>query len=141
MVLYIPPLSPIMKAVEDKAYLPNSESMRIPLAYLAELFSAGDTKVITKTLQKILDMRTVMRQKEINSAPPKKFPNIKKYTNFWELPSTMSESNFLRIFKAKLMNNCANFKALPAMLARKAVADGRISSYAENCGVSFGLSR
>ena len=86
MVWYIPPLSPIMKAVEDKVYLPNSESMRIPLAYLAELFSAGDTKVITKTLQRLLDMRTVMRQKEINSAPPKNLEyDISEYEKMYKL--------------------------------------------------------
>ncbi len=90
MVWYIPPLSPIMKAVEDKVYLPNSESMRIPIAYLAELFSAGDTKVITKTLQRLLDMRTVMRQKEINSVPPKNFAEYEfvfddsRQNGFWQ---------------------------------------------------------
>ena len=54
MVRYIPPLSPIMKAVEDKVYLPKSDAMRIPLKYLAELFAAGNIEVITKTLQRLL---------------------------------------------------------------------------------------
>lgn len=71
MVWYIPPLSPIIKATEDKVYLPDSESMRIPLEYLAKIFSAGDVGVIKKTLQRLLDMRNVMRQKEIDAAPPK----------------------------------------------------------------------
>lgn len=44
--------------------------MRIPLKYLAEMFTAGDTEIIQRTLQKLLDMRTVMRQKEIGEAPP-----------------------------------------------------------------------
>ena len=70
MVWYIPPLSPIAKTFEDKVYLPKSEAMRIPLAYLAELFTAGNTDIIMQTLQRLLDMRTVMRRKEVGEAPP-----------------------------------------------------------------------
>lgn len=74
MVWYIPPLSPILKRVEDKVYLPDAQSMRIPAAYLAELFTAGDTDLIFATLQKLLDMRNVMRQKEIGEQPPQNLP-------------------------------------------------------------------
>lgn len=86
MVWYIPPLSPIMKKVEDRVYLPNFDAMRIPLSYLASLFSAGDTKVIAKTLQRLLDMRTVMRQKEINAAPLKNLEfEILEYEKMYRL--------------------------------------------------------
>ena len=44
--------------------------MRIPLAYLAELFTAGNTDIIMRTLQRLLDMRTVMRRKEVGEALP-----------------------------------------------------------------------
>ncbi len=72
MVWYIPPLSPIVKVSEDRVYLPNSDAMRIPLEYLATIFSAGDVEVIKKTLQRLLDMRTVMREKEIGESIPQK---------------------------------------------------------------------
>ena len=38
--------------------------MRIPLAYLAELFGAGNQGIVTNVLQRLLDMRLVMRAKE-----------------------------------------------------------------------------
>ena len=70
MVWYIPPLSPIAKNFEDRVYLPKSEAMRIPVEYLAALFTAGNTRIIVETLQRLLDMRAVMRQKEIGETIP-----------------------------------------------------------------------
>ena len=70
MVWYIPPLSPIAKNFEERVYLPKSEEMRIPIEYLAQLFTAGNTRIIVETLQRLLDMRAVMRQKEIGESPP-----------------------------------------------------------------------
>lgn len=70
MVWYIPPLSPIAKNFEDRVYLPKSEAMRIPVEYLAQLFTAGNTRIIVETLQRLLDMRAVMRQKEIGESSP-----------------------------------------------------------------------
>ena len=70
MVWYVPPLSPIAKKFEDKVYLPQSEAMRIPVEYLAQLFTAGNTEIILQTLQRLLDMRRVMRCKEIGEPFP-----------------------------------------------------------------------
>ena len=64
MVWYVPPLSPIARRVEADVYLPDVEEMRIPLAYLAELFGAGNQGIVTNVLQRLLDMRLVMRAKE-----------------------------------------------------------------------------
>ena len=70
MVWYVPPLSPITRRAEANVYLPDVEEMRIPIAYLAELFAAGNAGVITATLQRLLDMRTVMRAKETGDKLP-----------------------------------------------------------------------
>lgn len=64
MVWYVPPLSPITRRVEADVYLPSIEEMRIPLAYLAELFAAGNTAIVSKILQRLLDMRCFMRSRE-----------------------------------------------------------------------------
>lgn len=42
----------------------------MPVEYLAQLFTVGNTRIIIETLQRLLDMRAVMRQKEIGEAPP-----------------------------------------------------------------------
>ena len=63
MVWYVPPLSPITRRMEANCYLPEADEMRIPIAYLAEILAAGNTSVMTRTLQRLLDMRAVMRAK------------------------------------------------------------------------------
>lgn len=68
MVWYIPPLSPVLRLAlgaegETKAedIFPAIDSLRIPMQYLANLLSAGDTEVIRKALKKIAAMRQHMR--------------------------------------------------------------------------------
>ncbi|MCV0022113.1 nitrate reductase subunit beta, partial [Mobiluncus curtisii] len=61
MVWYIPPLSPVVDAVtaagadgEDaKVLLTSIATMRIPLEYLAGLFTAGDTVPVEKSLRRL----------------------------------------------------------------------------------------
>jgi nitrate reductase beta subunit len=69
MVWYIPPLSPVVDAVshdghdgEDLGNLFGAlEALRIPIQYLAELFTAGDTKVVAGVLKRLAAMRSYMR--------------------------------------------------------------------------------
>ncbi len=71
MVWYIPPLSPIMNAVEGKGstavdadIFPAIDNMRIPVQYLANLLTAGDTEHIRVTLKKMAAMRLHMRARQ-----------------------------------------------------------------------------
>ncbi|BBY56852.1 nitrate reductase subunit beta [Mycobacterium koreense] len=69
MVWYVPPLSPVVDAVsrdghdgEDLGNLFGAlDALRIPMEYLAELFSAGDTAVIENVLRRLAAMRSYMR--------------------------------------------------------------------------------
>ncbi|BBY05212.1 nitrate reductase subunit beta [Mycobacterium noviomagense] len=69
MVWYIPPLSPVVDAVsreghdgEDLGNLFGAlEALRIPMQYLAELFTAGDTSVVEQVLRRLSAMRSYMR--------------------------------------------------------------------------------
>ena len=69
MVWYIPPLSPVVDAVtasgndgEDHRILYTAlATMRIPLQYLAELFTAGDTRPVERSLRRLAAMRSYMR--------------------------------------------------------------------------------
>lgn len=68
MVWYIPPLSPIMNTIEGKEsgvatddIFPAIDHMRIPIEYLANLLTAGDTDLIRKVLKKMAVMRSYMR--------------------------------------------------------------------------------
>lgn len=69
MVWYVPPLSPVVDAVtasgadgEDHRMLFTTlANMRIPLEYLAELLTAGDTAPVELSLRRLAAMRAHMR--------------------------------------------------------------------------------
>jgi len=70
MVWYIPPLSPIQAAAESgrmgrNGILPDTQSLRIPVQYLANLLTAGDQPPIIKALDRMLAMRAYMRSKSV----------------------------------------------------------------------------
>jgi nitrate reductase / nitrite oxidoreductase, beta subunit len=69
MVWYIPPLSPIVDLLRDQGHDAESSgvlfgairALRIPLEYLAELFTAGDVGEIERVLTVLAAMRAHMR--------------------------------------------------------------------------------
>ncbi|CAL8979558.1 Respiratory nitrate reductase 2 beta chain [Cellulomonas sp. T2.31MG-18] len=69
MVWYIPPLSPVVDVVRDTGedaeergnLFAAIEALRIPVEYLAGLFTAGDTAPVTAVLRKLAAMRSYMR--------------------------------------------------------------------------------
>jgi nitrate reductase beta subunit len=76
MVWYVPPLSPIMNLFEGKGSSAQADDifgaidqMRIPVQYLANLLSAGDTSVIRNALKKMATMRSHMRAVTLNKEP------------------------------------------------------------------------
>ena len=71
MVWYVPPLSPITSAanagqVEADGEIPDVKSLRIPLKYLANLLTAGDTAPVARALERMLAMRTYQRAKHVD---------------------------------------------------------------------------
>jgi nitrate reductase beta subunit len=72
MVWYVPPLSPVITLLEGDGYeanpddvFPAIDMMRIPLEYLANLLSAGDTAVVRDVLRRLAAMRAYMRKREV----------------------------------------------------------------------------
>ncbi|HTK68100.1 MAG TPA: nitrate reductase subunit beta [Pseudonocardia sp.] len=69
MVWYVPPLSPVVDRLvetghdgEDVGNLFGAiDALRIPVEYLAELFTAGDPEPVRAVLQKLAAMRSYMR--------------------------------------------------------------------------------
>jgi nitrate reductase beta subunit len=76
MVWYVPPLSPVVDALRDTGHDAEDEgnlfgaieTLRIPIAYLAELFTAGDTAVVDAVLRRLAAMRAYMR--DVNLGRP-----------------------------------------------------------------------
>ena len=70
MVWYIPPLSPVVDALSETGHdgedadnlFAAIDTLRIPVEYLAELFTAGDTEPVTDVLRRLAAMRSHMRR-------------------------------------------------------------------------------
>ena len=70
MVWYVPPLSPIQAAAEAGKIsahngMPDVESLRIPVRYLANMLTAGKEAPIVSALKRMLAMRAYMRAKSV----------------------------------------------------------------------------
>ncbi len=70
MVWYVPPLSPIQNAASEghigsDGVIPDVESLRIPVQYLANLLTAGDTAPVLLALKRLLAMRAYKRAEHV----------------------------------------------------------------------------
>jgi nitrate reductase beta subunit len=71
MVWYVPPLSPVQGAAEAghvgfKDELPDVDSLRIPVRYLANMLTAGDTEPVTLALKRMFAMRIYQRGRHVD---------------------------------------------------------------------------
>jgi nitrate reductase beta subunit len=74
MVWYVPPLSPITAAanagqVGTNGEIPDVNQLRIPVKYLANLLTAGDTAPVVRALERMLAMRAYNRAKHVDGQP------------------------------------------------------------------------
>jgi nitrate reductase beta subunit len=70
MVWYVPPLSPISAAanvgqVGSKGAIPDVGALRIPVKYLANMLTAGDTAPVVRALERMLAMRAYQRARHV----------------------------------------------------------------------------
>jgi nitrate reductase beta subunit len=71
MVWYVPPLSPISASanaghVGTNGQIPDVNQLRIPVKYLANLLTAGDTAPVVRALERMLAMRAYQRAKHVD---------------------------------------------------------------------------
>lgn len=70
MVWYVPPLSPLLPTADKTASTAGLlNAMRIPVAYLANLLTAGDEAPIRLALQRLLALRSYMRSVRVDRQP------------------------------------------------------------------------
>jgi nitrate reductase / nitrite oxidoreductase, beta subunit len=74
MVWYVPPLSPVMGMIEGEGseadpddVFPAIDDLRIPIAYLANLLSAGDEAPVRLALKRLAAMRAIMRERNLGA--------------------------------------------------------------------------
>ena len=68
MVWYIPPLSPIAEHVEPTEQMDAIDRLRIPVAYLANLLTAGDETQIRRVLKRLIALRRYMRSIRVENS-------------------------------------------------------------------------
>ncbi len=71
MLFYVPPLLPVTATVTDgrcelaKDFFSSLDNARLPLRYLAHLFTAGDVPMLTKVYRKLLALRLFKRAQSV----------------------------------------------------------------------------
>jgi len=82
MVWYIPPLSPVVDALRESGHDAEDadnlfgavEALRIPVEYLAELFTAGDIAIVDGVLRRLAAMRSYQRDLNLGRPPRPEIP-------------------------------------------------------------------
>jgi len=70
MVWYIPPLSPLLNASKSNEKSEQLlDTMRIPVKYLANLFTAGDEAPVRTALGQLMALRKFMRSVRVDQSP------------------------------------------------------------------------
>ncbi|WP_025618186.1 nitrate reductase subunit beta [Salinispora cortesiana] len=82
MVWYIPPLSPVVDVLRDTGHDGEAagnlfgaiDALRIPVDYLAELFTAGDPAPVRAALGRLAAMRAYQRRSNLGETPDDAIP-------------------------------------------------------------------
>ncbi|HKS47743.1 MAG TPA: nitrate reductase subunit beta, partial [Amycolatopsis sp.] len=82
MVWYIPPLSPVVDVVRDTGHdgedhgnlFAAIDALRIPVDYLAQLFTAGDPAPVEGVLRRLAAMRSYLRDINLGREPREEIP-------------------------------------------------------------------
>ena len=77
MLFYVPPLLPVMGKTGDQAwdrasndFFSGLDAARLPVAYLASLFGAGNTDVVRAALKKLMAVRWAKRAQSVGDIAP-----------------------------------------------------------------------
>lgn len=76
MLFYVPPLLPVLATVPNGAYelasdfFTSVESVRLPIRYLASLFTAGDEEKIVAVYRKLIAARMTLRAESVGDISP-----------------------------------------------------------------------
>jgi nitrate reductase beta subunit len=88
MLFYVPPLLPVMgRATGGKyqhagdSFFSSLQEARLPIKYLASLFSAGNTGVIEAAMKKLMAVRYYKRSREVNDLDPALVSRILREAN------------------------------------------------------------
>ena len=131
MVWYVPSLSPIQQAADAghiglDGVIPDVDSLRIPLKYLANLFTAGDEAPVKLALKRLLAMRAYKRAETVDGK-----------SDLQVLEDVgLSESQAKEMYRYLAIANYEDRYVIPSAHREEAMSD----AFAERggCGFTFG---
>ncbi len=137
MLFYVPPLLPVMGRMNDGIYGHDLEELfgkigeaRLPLKFLAALFSAGNVDLVEEVMRKLLAVRYAMRAKELDDVSPERVAQVLREAN---LTARQAEEIY------RLTTLCdANARFVMPPIQREEAMD-ETSCMAEACKGSCGL--
>ncbi len=131
MVWYVPSLSPIQQAADaghigSDGVIPDVDSLRIPLKYLANLLTAGDEEPVKLALKRLLAMRAYKRAETVDGVAD---------TSVLE-DVGLSEAQVKEMYRYLAIANYEDRYVIPSAHREEAMSD----AFAERggCGFSFG---
>ncbi len=131
MVWYIPPLSPVVDVIKETGHDAEDpgnlfaaiEALRIPVEYLANLFTAGAVEPVNDVLRKLAAMRSYMRDLNLGREPDPSIPAA----------VGMSEEEVYEMFRLLAIAKYADRYVIPTAHAEQAHA---LEELATDCPVS-----
>lgn len=78
MAYYIPPLSPVIASrtgsyeLAEHGSIPSLDTLRVPINYMAKLFSGGNRTIVADVLKKLIALRQYMRQQNLGGQADEK---------------------------------------------------------------------
>lgn len=76
MVWYVPPLAPVQSQIdqgnlptEEDGMIPKAEALRMPVQYLANMFTAGKEEPVLQAINRLIAMRSYQRSVHIEGKP------------------------------------------------------------------------
>lgn len=84
MLFYVPPLLPVAGSMHDEIYenttdfFSSVENSRLPMRYMASLFSAGNVELVTAVYRKLIATRVYKRAETVGDVPQHKVAAVLK---------------------------------------------------------------
>ncbi|MBI4546153.1 MAG: nitrate reductase subunit beta, partial [Gemmatimonadetes bacterium] len=143
MLFYVPPLLPVLAAVRNGQYqvagaeeqglapmLSSLERARVPLRYMASLFSAGNEEVVAAVYRKLVAVRLYMRGRRVADVPAAEVEEA------LALGATTPEEAEA-IFRLTAMPTFEERFVVPP-LARETAVEATVDPYAHKPAAGFG---
>ncbi len=146
MLFYVPPMLPVLAKMQDGQYevsalereglhplLSSLERARMPIKYMASLFSAGNTTVVEAVYRKLIAVRIFMRSQRVKDVPAEEVEQALAQGN-----TTAEEAE--AIFRLTAMPTFEERFVVPP-LAREQAIEATLDPFSHKPAAGFGFRK